>query len=80
MAFALESTAKHHSNDQWVCDEVPDTVIQNDTLYFEFIATLTVDLMKLPNYFNKYIVEEVSPLFFQCHHLEKNNKCIFSVA
>ena len=78
MVFALESAAKHYSNDQWVCNKVPDTVIQNDTLYFEFIATLTANLTKLLNYFNKHIVEEVSPPFFHCHHLEK--KCIFSVA
>ena len=64
MAFALESAAKHYSNDQWVCDEVPDTVIQNETLYFDFIATLSSNLMKLPNYFNKHIVEEVSLPFF----------------
>ena len=71
MAVALESAAKHYSNDQWVCNEVPDIVIQNDMLYFEFIATVTADLTKLPTYFNKHIVEEVSLPFFHCHHLEK---------
>ena len=77
MAIALESAAKS-SNDQWVCNEVPDDVIQNDKLYYKFIATVTADLTKLPCYFNKHIADEVSLPFFHCCHLEKNNKiCIF---
>ena len=64
IAVALESVAKHYSNYQWVCNEVPDTVIQNDTLYSEFIATMMAELMELPSYFNSHIVEEVSPPFF----------------
>ena len=76
MAFALESAAKYYSNDQWVCDEVPDDVIQNDKLYYEFIVTVTADLMKLLCYFNKHIADEVSPLFFH-HHLEKKKKNMY---
>ena len=78
MAVALESAAKHYSNDQWVCNEVPDAVIQNDTLYFEFIATVIADLMKLPSYFNKHIVEEVSLPFSTTAILKK--KSVISVA
>ena len=78
MAFALESAVKHYSNDQWVCDEVPDDVIQNDKLYYKYIPTVTTNLIKLPCYFNKHIADEVSPPFFHCCHLEKNKKiCIF---
>ena len=32
MALRLESAAKDF-NDEWVCDEVPDAVIQDDKLY-----------------------------------------------
>ena len=78
MAFALELVAKQYSNDQWVCDEVPEDVIQNDKLYYKFISTVTVDFTKLPCYFNKHIADEVSLPFFHCCHIEKNNKiCIF---
>ena len=74
MAFVLESAAKHYSNNEWVCNKVPDAAIQNDMLYIEFIATLKTNLKKLLNYFNKHIVDEVSLPFFHHCHLEKNNK------
>ena len=79
MAFALESAAKQYSNDQWVCNEVPEDVIQNDKLYYKFIATVTADLMKLLCYFNKHIADEVSlPFFHHCHLEKKPTKiCIF---
>ena len=71
IAFTLVSAAKDYSNNQWVCDKVLDAVIQNDTLYIGFIATVITNLKKLPNYFNKHIVDEVSPPFLHCCHLEK---------
>ena len=77
MAFALESAAKQHSNDQWVSDEVPEDLIQNDKLYYKFIATVTADLITLLCYFNKHIADEVSLPFFHHRHLEKNKICIF---
>ena len=74
MAFVLESEAKHYSNNQWVCNEVPDAVIQNDTLYIEFIATLKTNLKKILNYFNKHIVDKVSLPFSHHLHLEKKKR------
>ena len=77
MAFALESAAKQYSNDQWVCNEVPEDVIQNDKLYYKFIATVTANLMKLLCYFNKHIADEVSLPFFHHCHLEKKNQNMY---
>ena len=39
MEEALQSASKFYSN-KWVVDEVPDTVIEHNELYYTFIAVL----------------------------------------
>ena len=73
MEFGLESMAKDYNN-QWVCDEVSDAVIQNDKLYIKFIATVTLNLNTVPNYFNNHIHDVVSCHFSTAAILKKNNK------
>ena len=51
MENALQSASKYYSNNKWVCDEVPNTVIENNDLYYTFIAVVKTDLTNLWDYF-----------------------------
>ena len=71
MEEALQSASKFYSN-KWVVDEVPDAVIENNELYYQFIAVVQTDLTNLREYFNQHIIDEVSRPFSHCHHVEKS--------
>ena len=49
MENALQSASKYYSN-KWVCDDVPDAVIENNDLYYTFIAVVKTDLTNLWDY------------------------------
>ena len=53
-------------------DEVPDAVIENNELYYTFIAVVQTDLTNLREYFNQHIIDEVSRPFSHCCHVEKS--------
>ena len=71
MEHTLQSASKHYSNNQWVCDEVPNAVIENNDLYYTFIVVVQTGLTNLQDYFNKHIINEVSQPFSHHHHFEK---------
>ena len=53
-------------------DEVPDTVIENNELYYTFIVVVQTDLTNLGEYFNQHIIDEVSRPFSHHCHVEKS--------
>ena len=50
MEEALQSASKFYSNNKWVVDEVPKAVIENNELYYTFIAVVQTDLTNLQEY------------------------------
>ena len=71
MEEALQSASKFYCN-KWVVDEVPNAVIENNELYYQFIAVVQTDLTNLREYFNQHIIDEVSRPFSHCRHVEKS--------
>ena len=71
MEEALQSASKFYSN-KWVVDKVPNTVIENNELYYKFTVVVQIDLTNLQEYFNQHIIDEVSRPFSHHHHVEKS--------